>query len=883
MKIRTRLVLSMAFIFLLFVVLSISAVSTSWQEGQMDQQLALIEKTQLDTYALNQLTTDYLLNREDRQKVQWETQYSTVSADIEGLKPTGPGQQALVGSMRKDLQHLKEIFSEVSPTIETMESSGRVQPGDTFTTTSWSRMEVRNQGIIADASRLAGLVRQESERVRNASTLVMYALLGTILAILLMNYFLLYRRFLTSVDDLRTGTEVIRSGNLDFRIPEKGDDEFHTLAASFNEMTASRKNAQEALQQKTLDLQDANRQIISSREELRRNYTELARSQEELEASERQYRTILETMQDAYFRTDASGVITLANPAAATMYGYASPREIIGTPAVNLFRSPEDYFGMLGNLSPDGTLHDYTCQAKRKDGSLFWTSGNVRVNRGADGKIWSSEGFARDISERKQAEIVREEQSRQRQLALDAARLGWWHYDPVTRVSTYDARSREIYGILENEKSYDEILALIHPDDQPRIIAAVEAALDPSEPKPYSLEYRVCAADGVKRWVRAFGMAFFESPGSGCSGVSLVGTMEDITESKNTEQVLRENEERFREIFNNANDGIELIEFSDDGTIGRFIEVNEITTRTLLYTREELLAMSPVDINTRAYNPPLHEVMKQLQATGHATFETEHRCKDGTVFPVEINTHIISWKEKKALLSVVRNISERKEAEEMIRVMNSKLALMNDVTYQDIQNKLTAIRGYIDLCSRIPGEEERMKATEKISVILGSIHALIQKTKEYQSMGVARPRWIEVEPVVRSQFSSLSGKPPIVLETDVHGLQIYADPAIDRVFYNLIKNAVTHGEKVTRIVVRCREAGPGLFLTIEDDGTGIPADGKPHLFDRVVAGEGRFGLFFVREFLSISRMTIFEDGEPGKGARFTITVPHGMFRFSPST
>lgn len=176
-----------------------------------------------------------------------------------------------------------------------------------------------------------------------------------------------------------------------------------------------------------------------------------------------------------------------------------------------------------------------------------------------------------------------------------------------------------------------------------------------------------------------------------------------------------------------------------------------------------------------------------------------------------------------------------------------------------------------------------MKATEKISVILGSIHALIQKTKEYQSMGVARPRWIEVEPVVRSQFSSLSGKPPIVLETDVHGLQIYADPAIDRVFYNLIKNAVTHGEKVTRIVVRCREAGPGLFLTIEDDGTGIPADGKPHLFDRVVAGEGRFGLFFVREFLSISRMTIFEDGEPGKGARFTITVPHGMFRFSPST
>ena len=69
------------------------------------------------------------------------------------------------------------------------------------------------------------------------------------------------------------------------------------------------------------------------------------------------------------------------------------------------------------------------------------------------------------------------------------------------------------------------------------------------------------------------------------------------------------------------------------------------------------------------------------------------------------------------------------------------------------------------------------------------------------------------------------------------------------------------------------------MLEFEDDGVGVPADAKSRIFDRIVAGEGKFGLFFVREFLSISGMNIIENGEPGKGARFVITIPQGMYRF----
>jgi signal transduction histidine kinase len=68
-------------------------------------------------------------------------------------------------------------------------------------------------------------------------------------------------------------------------------------------------------------------------------------------------------------------------------------------------------------------------------------------------------------------------------------------------------------------------------------------------------------------------------------------------------------------------------------------------------------------------------------------------------------------------------------------------------------------------------------------------------------------------------------------------------------------------------------------LVCEDDGIGVPVENKTRIFERVVGGPGTFGMFFVREFLNIAGMKIAETGIPGKGARFEITIPTGMFRF----
>jgi signal transduction histidine kinase len=235
------------------------------------------------------------------------------------------------------------------------------------------------------------------------------------------------------------------------------------------------------------------------------------------------------------------------------------------------------------------------------------------------------------------------------------------------------------------------------------------------------------------------------------------------------------------------------------------------------------------------------------------------------------------------LLGISEDITDRKRAEERISLANRKLALMTDVTYQDIQNKVTGLRGYVELSKNPQSEQDRLSFIDKEMDLLETIHNLIKKTKDYQQMGVDQSCWVPLEKTIQLQWSSISQRKNVSLESDMHGLEIYADPLVDQVFYNLMRNAIQHGKTLTHISFRCRETPDGVLLICEDDGIGIPFKQKSHIFDRVVGGAGTFGLFFVREFLDIAGMKIAETGTPGKGARFEIQVPKGAYRLSGDT
>jgi PAS domain S-box-containing protein len=174
----------------------------------------------------------------------------------------------------------------------------------------------------------------------------------------------------------------------------------------------------------------------------------------------------------------------------------------------------------------------------RKDGTAVWVRVTANTIRDESGRPLRNTAVIQDLSARKQAEQALLASKDRLQLALDAAQLGWWQYDPLRRMLTGDARANEIFDldITENEAAIEELMERVHPDDVERFWAVREATLDPLDPKPYANEYRLRRRDGKVRWVESRGLAYFEGAGPERQVVSFVGTVADITERKEREE-----------------------------------------------------------------------------------------------------------------------------------------------------------------------------------------------------------------------------------------------------------------------------------------------------------------------------------------------------------
>jgi PAS domain S-box-containing protein len=136
---------------------------------------------------------------------------------------------------------------------------------------------------------------------------------------------------------------------------------------------------------------------------------------------------------------------------------------------------------------------------------------------------------------RETTDLLRESKDRL-QLALNAAQLGSWQYDPLTRMVTGDERCQEIFDVAKNEAAIEELLKPVHPDDVERLWAAIAAALDPVNPKRSATEFRLRRRSGEVRWVETLGLGHFEGAGRERRAVSMAGTAQDITERKEREE-----------------------------------------------------------------------------------------------------------------------------------------------------------------------------------------------------------------------------------------------------------------------------------------------------------------------------------------------------------
>ncbi|MHC4528518.1 MAG: PAS domain S-box protein [Planctomycetota bacterium] len=307
-----------------------------------------------------------------------------------------------------------------------------------------------------------------------------------------------------------------------------------------------------------------------------------------------------------------------------------------------------------------------TFEFECNNGRVFF----VTLAPSADGEYANAYGV--DITQRKRAQDEQaESELRFRQLAENISEV-FWLYDLDSDEFIYVSPAYETIfgtsrqGLYENPRRWVDA---VHTDDRARIMRDFQKE---RRGIPFEDEYRIVRPDGGLRWIKDRGFAISDETGR---VFRIAGIAEDITERKQAESALYDSEERFRTLFEHAGDALFLI----DPESGRFIDVNQQACDALGYTRRELLALGVADVDPIYPKDKFAEFVGTLKTGQPVTIEAVHQRKDGTTFPVEIRTGLIEVQGKARLLSVVRNVAERKQAEEALRLHEARLQALLDL------------------------------------------------------------------------------------------------------------------------------------------------------------------------------------------------------------
>jgi len=242
------------------------------------------------------------------------------------------------------------------------------------------------------------------------------------------------------------------------------------------------------------------------------------------------------------------------------------------------------------------------------------------------------------------------------------------------------------------------------------------------------------------------------------------------------------------------------------------------------------------------------------------------------------------------MAGITQDITKIRQYQEALKEANRKLNLLSSVTRHDILNQITGLSGYTHLLSEILPEDPAMrKYIDRVLELTETIRRHVIFTRDYQDMDVKAPEWQSVEGEVRRAAAAAPieiAQSRVRLDISTGSLEIFADPMLEKVFFNLLENAVRHGQGIGEIRVsfieKEKEEDEGVdegVIVVEDDGVGIPVEMKARIFDQAFGRHTGYGLFLSREILGITGMTIAETGEEGKGARFEITVPKKNYRW----
>jgi len=351
--------------------------------------------------------------------------------------------------------------------------------------------------------------------------------------------------------------------------------------------------------------------------------------------------------------------------------------------------------------------------------------------------------------------------------------------------------------------------------------------------------------------------------------------LRDITDRRQTENAARESGRRYRELV----DLLPEIVFECD-LDGNLTYVNDNGLAFFGYTRTDLehglnILSHIAEGDRQRVREDIARVIDTGKSRGNEYTATR---KDGTPFPIfVVTTPVLQGTFARGLRGILIDITERRKSELAIKAAMKKLTILNSITRHDIINKLTALGAYLSLTKESTSDPAAAGYLADCEQIVRSINEHVEFMKDYQEIGINAPLWQDLNEVIRKVTGSCPNT-GITVALPEENLVIFADPLFEKVIYNLLDNAIRHGERVTQVSFAARKTDAGLSIIYEDNGAGISYGDKKHLFEKGYGKNTGLGLFLSREILGITGITITETGTPGEGARFEMAIPSGGYR-----
>ena len=585
--------------------------------------------------------------------------------------------------------------------------------------------------------------------------------------------------------------------------------------------------------------------------------------------------------------------ICFASGPMESITGY-TPRELTeaGPEALTALVHPDDREVMrerLARLSLEEGPSRSEYRILHRDGRVRWVEA-CSTSTTVEGKPAIQTSFL-DITHQKAMETELKKKHFQLLQAQSIAGVGSWVFDFETGTVSATREAQRIYGVSGDQWSIPEIQAIPLPEYRPMMDRALRELME--DGIPYDLTFKIRQADsGAIRMIRA--LARYDEEENRVHGV-----IQDITEQKRAEEALRNSEEQLRRVIQESNDAIYIL-YQDrfDLVNQRFRELTDINPEQLAdpdFTFWDLVAPE---------SRPLIEERQRKRSRGEevpALYEFSIRSFKGRTVHVEASVTEIDYRAGKAVMGILRDITEQKAMEEQLRQVQrmESLGRLSGGVAHDLNNLLSPILGYGEMLLEGPwSEQERKESAREIVRAATRARDLVRQLLAFSRKQTLEFRSVDLnalledfEPLLRRtirenltmEIQREASLPPI--EADVRQLE--------QVVMNLCVNAQDAMPLGGRLTLRTgtadldeayAEARPGVspgryvMLAITDNGQGMSPSTREKIFEPFFTtkdqGKGTgLGLATVYGIIKQHGGNIWVYSEPGEGTTFKCYFP----------